>query len=206
MKESSSDREFWVALSEKMTHYTDQEIIDILRKRKSYEPEAVRIATGEALRRNLIHSEQDLFSEKYAEQPASWTLFPCPENRETSHKIIRSMSRMLMLVGVIPVIYGVMKFQTGKYPEGVAMLVAGLLWVFASFMIYSRHDRRFWAPLLVVGLLAAVYVSRMLLLVKGLRVLDYVVPGILFLVVFYVLFFLRALLRKHVDRCQQPWE
>jgi uncharacterized membrane protein len=86
------------------------------------------------------------------------------------------------------------------------MLVAGLLWVFASFMIYSRHDRRFWAPLLVVGLLAAVYVSRMLLLVKGLSVLDYVVPGILFLVVFYVLFFLRALLRKHVDRCQQPWE
>ena len=199
MKESDSDREFWDGLREKMTHYTDHEIMDILRKRKSYEPEAVRIATNEAIRRNLIHSEQDLFSDKFAEQPTSWTLFPCPENKETRDKIIRSMSRMLMLVGVIPVIYGVLKFQNGKYPEGVAILVAGLLWVFSSFMIFSRKDRRFWAPILVVGLLALVYVSRMFLLVKGLRVMDYVVPGILFLVVFYVLFFLRALLKRQSE-------
>lgn len=199
MKESDSDMEFWNGLREKMTHYTDHEITDILRKRKSYEPEAVRIATDEAIRRNLIHSEQDLFSDKYSDQPTSWTLFPCPENKETRDKIIRSMSRVLMLVGVIPAIYGVLKFQTGKYPEGVAIFVAGLLWVFAAFMIFSRKDRRFWAPILVVGFLGLVYVSRMFLLVKGLRVMDYVVPGILFLVVFYVLFFLRAMLIRQSE-------
>jgi hypothetical protein len=196
MKKTGYDTEFWNELREKMTHYTDQEVIEILRKRKSYEPEAARIATDEAIRRNLIHSEQDLFSTKFSEQPSSLTLFPCPEKLESRDKIIRSISRMLMLTGVIPAIFGVLKFPAGKYPEGIAMLAAGLLWIFASFMISSRHDKRYWPPLLVIGLLSAGYVTRMLLLVRGLRVMDYVIPAILFALVLYLLFFLRALLNK----------
>ena len=192
----NNDTEFWDRLKVKMTEYGDEEIMDILRKINLYEPPARKMAIEEAIRRKLIHSEQDLFSPDFAPPKLKFTLFPSSEKRETVLRIIRSLSRALLIAGVIPVIFGILKFQVAKYGEGGALVLTGLIWISSAWMVYTRQDRRYWLPLLVIALLSAAYVARILILLKGLRTMDYVVPGILFLVVFYSLLYLRFLLRK----------
>ena len=55
---------------------SDEEILVILKKRKQYQPEAAKLAIQEAIKRGLINSEQDLFSEKFQEQSSKSFLFP----------------------------------------------------------------------------------------------------------------------------------
>ena len=185
-------------LETKIKEYSDEEILSILRKFKLYEPVAQEIALEEAMRRNLIQSEQELVSFGNTTEKLTFSLFPLPAKAETIFKIIRSISRSLLIAGVIPVVFGILKFQVLKYTEGSALVLAGLIWMSSSWMIYIRQDRRFWAPMLVIALLSAAFVARILLLLKGLRTMDYVVPGVLFLVVFYCIFYLRFLDRKSV--------
>lgn len=192
----SNDNEFWDRLKVRMTEYRDEEIMDILRKINLYEPPARKLALEEAIRRKLIHSEQDLFAPDFAPKKLKFSLFPSSEKRETVTRTIRSLSRALLLAGVIPVIFGILKFQVAKYGEGSALMLTGLVWISAAWMVYTRQDHRYWSPLWIITLLSAAYVARILILLKGLRTMDYVVPAILFLVVFYCLFYLRFLLKK----------
>lgn len=191
-----NDNEFWDRLKVRMKEYSDEEILDILRKIRLYEPPAQRMAIDEAIRRKLIHSEQDLYSESFRAPRLKFTLFPSPDRKQTVLRIIRSMSRALLIAGVIPVIFGILKFQVAKFGEGSALVLTGLIWITSAWMVYTRQDQRYWSPLLIIALLSAAYVARILILLKGLRTMDYVIPGILFLVVFYCLFYLRFLLRK----------
>jgi hypothetical protein len=200
MINGNNDQDFWERLAIKMSEYSDEEIISILRKHKLYEPKAQEIAIAEAIRRGIIHSEQDLFSENFRTEPSRFTLFPHPEKKETMLKIVRSMSRALLLAGVIPIVFGVLKFQVFKYAEGSALVFAGLIWITSAWLIFSRQEKKFLTPMLVIAILSAVYVARILFLLKGLKVMDYAVPSILFVVILYSLFYLRSLLRKLPDK------
>ena len=191
---NDNDPDFWNRLAERMQEYSDEEILAILTKLKLYEPEAQKIAVDEAIRRKLIHSEQDLFSPGFRPAPSRFTLFPHPEKKESILKIIRSLSRALLIAGVIPVVFGILKFQVAKYAEGSALVLTGLVWITFMWMVDARQDRRFWSPLLVILLLSALYAGRILVLLKGLRTMDYVIPDTLFLLIFYALFYLRKLL------------
>jgi len=192
----NEDNDFWERLARQMSEYSDEEIISVLQKLKLYEPQAQKLAVDEAIRRGIIHSEQDLFSEKFRTKPSRFTLFPCPEKKEIIFRIIKSISRALLVAGVIPMIFGFLKFQVFKYAEGSAMALVGLIWMTAAWMLFSRQDRRFWPLLLVIAVMSLMYVARVLILLKGLRVMDYVIPSILFLVIFYSIFYLRKLLLK----------
>lgn len=200
MTDGNNDSDFWERLAVKMSEYSDEEIILILRKRRLYEPQAQKIAITEAIRRGIIHSEQDLFSDNFKPRPAGFTLFPYPEKKEVILKIVKSMSRALLLAGIIPIIFGILKFQVFKYAEGSAMVLVGLIWITSAWMIFSRQEKKFLTPMLVLAALSGVYVARILFLLKGLRVMDYVIPSILFLVILYSLFYLRSLLRKIPDK------
>ena len=196
MIENNEEKEFWDRLALRMKEYSDEEIYSILQKHKLYEPPARKLAITEAIRRGLIHSEQDLFSENFSSDSSGFTIFPSPDKPETVLKIVRSISRAILVAGVIPIIFGVLKFQVFKYAEGSSLILVGLIWVTSAWLIFTRQDRRFLSPLLVIAVLSALYVARILFLLKGLRTMDYVIPSILFVVVLYILFYLRSLLRK----------
>jgi len=196
MIENNGEKEFWDRLALKMKEYSDEEIYSILRKHKLYEPPARKLAIEEAIRRGLIHSEQDLLREDFSPDPSGFTIFPSPDKTETVFKIVRSMSRAILVAGVIPVVFGILKFQVFKYVEGSSLVLVGLIWMTSAWMIFTRQERKFLSPLFVIAFLGAIYVARILILLKGLRTMDYVIPAILFVVVFYILFYLRALLRK----------
>jgi hypothetical protein len=112
-------------------------------------------------------------------------------------KIVRSISRAILVAGVIPIIFRVLKFQVLKYAEGSSFVFG---WVNLDNLrmdyLHPAGPEILLTPLLVIAVLSALYVARILFLLKGLRTMDYIIPSILFAVIFYILFYLRALMRK----------
>ena len=48
-----------ISFEEQFLDISDQEIVNILKMRKHYQPEAAQTAVNEALKRGIIHSEDD---------------------------------------------------------------------------------------------------------------------------------------------------
>ncbi len=113
--------------------YSDAEILNILKKRNHYQPEAARLVISEALKRGLINSEDDLLEKEFRTKPLKKTLFPQIEDKQQKKKISRSITRGLLITGVIPVIFGILKLNEGAQVEGSFVTIGGVLWIiFAS--------------------------------------------------------------------------
>lgn len=199
MEEEKDDNQLWQQLKERMQGYPDEELITILKKRKHYRPEAAKLATEEAIRRGLIHSEQDLFSPKFETPPLKFSFFPYIDNETTRVRVIKSLSRSLMITGIIPIIWGIMKFPLQKYLEGASLLSLGLIWTGMAWLVMTRRERRFLSPLFVIALLSAIYAVRILLAFQQLRPMDILVPAVVYGIVFYALFYIRSLLKKTTE-------
>lgn len=195
--------DFWENLAVKMQNYSDEEVLEVLRKLNHYEPQAAKLAIAEGIKRGLINSEQDLLSEEFRAKSLHFTLFPMPDKKTAILKIIRSISRSILLVGLIPLIFGIMKLRTGNVAVNVGIILTGVLWFFSAWSIFERQDRRFWMPLIVIAFLATLYAIRIMTGLKGLRTMDYVVAAILFSIIFYCLFYLRQLLRRFGQKKSQ---
>lgn len=190
-----TDREsLWQKLEEKVAVLDDAEILDALKIRDRYEPEAVKIYVNEAVKRRLIHSEQDLFSSEFACKPRRSSPFPIPENSNIQRRIIRSFSRTLIIVGLIPILMGIRQISEHQLISSIVMMAVGIVWIASSLMIFIRQHRTFWIPMLILALAACVFAGRLLILNSYSKPMDYAVFIIFFGIVFYALFYLRKLL------------
>jgi len=173
--------------------YSDEEILKILIKRKQYQPEAADLAVQEAIRRRLINSEQDLFEEEFQETPASFQLFPFIEKKEIRIKIRKSIARALLIVGVIPFVWGVLKITESNLFEGILLILLGGIWIFAAGQIMSGVVSKMVGLLFVMLFASVAYIVKLFLGMKGLSVMDFAVPVILVLFITYGLLFIKRL-------------
>ena len=123
--------DFWSAIPQ----YSDEEVLKILKKRKLYQVEAANLAVKEAIKRGLINSEQDLFDEEFKEEKISMKLFPTIEKEENKNKIRKSISRVLLIVGALPVTWGVIKITDTILFEGLLLISLGIIWMYAAAQI-----------------------------------------------------------------------
>lgn len=184
----------WEKLAGKAAGYTDDEILDALKKRDRYEPAAVKIFVDEAVKRGLIHSEQDLFSPGFACEPRRLSLFPVPENRDIQRRIIRSFSRTLMIAGAIPILAGVKEIAENQLIYGIVMIIAGIIWVAAAFVIFRQQRREPWMVMLALALIGCVFAGWQIFSANNSKIMDYAVFIVISGVLFYALFYLRKLL------------
>ncbi len=173
-----------------------EELVKVLKKRKQYQPEAAEEAVREALRRGIIRGEEELASPEYDEPFRKLTLFPCPGNEEGRIRQLRSLLRGLMIPGLIPIIYGVTKFLIPKYAEGAGLISLGVIWIAMTWFVMERKEKRLILPLFLLALLSMVYAGRLLSFFKYLKVIDVLVPLVLYALIFYFLFYVLSLLRK----------
>jgi hypothetical protein len=183
-------------IANNMNRLTDSELIDVLKKRKLYQPEAAELAILEAIRRGIIHSEQDLFSPGFETPATKFSLFPYPDSDTVRDKILKSLMRSLMIVALIPVYFGVMKFGVSKYAEGTALISLGVIWVALAWFIMNRAERRIIYPMILLTILSMIYAGRILFAFQYLSWTDILFPIILFLFIVYALFYAYTLLRK----------
>jgi len=174
-------------------NYSDEEIYSILKKRKQYQPEAANLAIKEAIKRGLINSEQDLFSEKFQENPAKSGLFPIISDDKHREKIRKSISRILLITGVIPVFWGSLEIIRSKLVEGILLVLLGAIWIYASAQLTKSFQTKMVNLLFVILIATAAYIVKIMLEMKGLAIMDYFIPVIIFSFITYGLLFIRRL-------------
>lgn len=190
-KSKKTDTDF----RESIPEASDEEIVQILKKRSYYIPEAAELAITEAIKRGIIHSEQDLLAEEYREEELSFTWFPRIHDLFTRAKIRKSIARSLVIAGVIPLVYGMLEMNRGVRWEGSLILVFGLLWMFLAAQLNRHYHKNFVWGLLGCDVIGAAFVFFRIFRHSEKLFLDLFIAGALFVLVTYGLSYL-VLMRR----------
>jgi hypothetical protein len=203
---------FWTNINGKMSkngrkeetrHSVEEHILDLpreelltaLKNRKGYEPEAEKIIVRESLRRGLIGSEEDLAMPEFNASVRRFSLFPYPDTEATRIRIIRSLMRSLMIPGVIPVYFGILKFGIPKVAEGAALVSAGVIWIGLALLGMLKNERRALWPMFFLLVLSALYSGRLLLAYANLDWVTVFIPIVLYLFAIYALIYSYVLMK-----------
>ena len=139
--------------------YSDEQIIEVLKLRDHYQPEAAKLAIDEALRRRIIHSEQDLFAEEYRCDPIKFSLFPNIKREHNQVKIRKSIARSLVVCSVFPIIFGLIELNRNNFIEGSVGLFFGLIWLFCASQLIKAFHLILVRVLMLETILAALFVG-----------------------------------------------
>jgi hypothetical protein len=200
MKQLESDPEFLERLERRFREMPDADVTEVLKKRDQYQRSAIDFAVREALRRGLIHSEEEMDEPRFSQESARFTLFPLPEKTETRTKIFRSLCRSLMIAGVIPAFYGVMKLSSQRFTEGTALISIGVIWIGMSWFLMERSEKWLIFPLFFLLLISVPYVVRIMTWHISLKWTDFFIPSVLFVLIVYSLFYVYAILKNQPAR------
>jgi hypothetical protein len=173
--------------------YSDSEIINILKKRNLYQPEAAELAIKEAIKREIIYSEHDLLSEEYRVKPLKNSIFPNIENENQRKKISKSITRGLIIAGAIPLIYGIMQFFDGNLTEGFIISSGSLIWLVFSVLLFRVVKRPIINSLFVIALISVFYLANLFIQRSSLKMMDFFIPIFFYFLVFYGLLFLKKI-------------
>lgn len=187
-KKRYSKRE--VDFREDIPNYSDEQLKEVLKLRDHYQPEAAKLAIEEALKRGIINSEQDLFSEEFRCEEIQFSLFPKIKRNRNRIKIRRSIARSLVICSVLPVVYGLVEMKTGNRWEGAAILLFGLLWLFCSAQLIKLYHVLFIRSLMAGTILGVSYICYRLISSQTYIFMDFFLVLVLAGLIFYGLIFL----------------
>lgn len=173
--------------------YNNEEILNVLKKRKQYQKEAADIAIREAIKRGLINSEQDLFAEEFQEKPTEFSIFPTIENNRTRTKIRKSIARVLLISGAVPLIFGTIKINEGQILEGSLLIVLTAIWVYATIQQFKAANLKMINLLFVILAASVIYIIKLFVFFENPVLLDFLIPGILGALITYGLLFIRRM-------------
>lgn len=195
MMEKSNDKNQIPEFKKIIAGYSDEELRKVLKKRKLYQKEAADFAIQEAIRREIIYSEQDLFAKEYKDEPEKFSIFPSIDNEKTSTKFKRSISRSLLMMGVLPSVWGVIKILGGFQIEGVLIFIFGAAWSFTSYQLMRlvNPDLKLVYLMFLMALLAAGYIIRNFVISNSLTRIDILITAIGVGFVLYAIGFLGRL-------------
>lgn len=174
--------------------HSDEQILEILKKRDYYQSEAVKIALDEAIERKLIHSEQDLFSPEFSTEPLKRKLIPDINREKNRIKIRKSLGRSLLIAGVLPLIFGFVQYNNNQVIEGIVLLGFGLFWMYLSSQLMQNGSKKNVVILMACTFLSMFYVVYLFAKSKSVIFMDVFIVALIYLLIFYGLFFIRKLI------------
>ena len=176
---------------ELIPNYTDEELTEILKKRRHYQPEAAELAVNEAIKRGIVKNQEDLSMPEFQENPPEkFRFFPVIDDEKNRTKIRKSISRMLILAGIIPLIFGVRMMQN-SWEWGILFMVYGFIWMIPAFMIFRRYDQRMVKVLFILFFLSFLYVVILFVTSGFTGFSDFFAALVFYLLFGYGLLFLR---------------
>ncbi len=176
MTEKSNDEVNAPGFKQIIAAYSDEEIKNVLKKRRLYQEDAADFAIQEAIRRGIIFSEQDLFAKEYKHVPEKFSLFPTIENVKARVKFKRSISRSLLILGAIPLVFGGIEIFEYQSIEGVIVFIFGVVWSLTSYQLMRRTmDKKLVYLMLLLLFLAVGYIIKMMVSIHSLTTIDVLV-------------------------------
>lgn len=171
----------------------DKQIIEVLKQRKHYQEAAAEAAINEAIARGLINSEHDLMADKYRHEPLKFSLFPEIENQISRDKVRKSLTRSLLFLGAIILVWGAWQLFQHNYNEGIGFLIAGIVWELISFSFFKSVNGAKVNLLLAIQGVAAVYAIVKLATQKNVMFIDLFILAVLFGLVLYGLIYMKKI-------------
>jgi hypothetical protein len=190
------DKEILDSLVEKYAAYSDEQIMEILKKQKYYQPEAAKIAIDEAIRRGIIRNEDDLLAPGFRHTPRKFSLFPEIERIEAREKLIRSMARIILFIGFLPIIYGVLKIADRKTFEAAMFIGFGILWVGLSLLILKKPKPFFIYSIFILSIASVGFAIKLFSGMPLLKFADVFVTFVIFGILYYNLVYILILSRR----------
>lgn len=176
-----------------IANYSDEELRKVLKKRNLYQKEAADFAIGEAIKRGLIFSEQDLFAREFQPEPEKFTLFPAVENEKARAKFRKSITRSLILIGALPMVWGgIMIFKTQSI-EGIVLFLFGAVWSIISFQLMRSVNTKLIITLFLMLMLVIAYFVKVFISVSFLKMIDVAFTAIVIGFIAYGIGFLSRL-------------
>jgi hypothetical protein len=167
----------------------DEQLLEVIEKRSLYQPEAAEVAVRISLERGMFDSEHDLPDPRIHEKHLKLKLFPVIETRKNRLRIRKSVARMLFLAGLLPAIWGIVRFNSGFSTEGAVLLVYALLWMGSAAWLIRNYASAAVTVLFLLAGLSLAYIIRMLLVNPSFVFMDFFIIGVLYLLMVYGLFF-----------------
>ena len=184
-------------LEKRIRSRNDAELIEVLKLRDSYTPEAVEFAIDEALVRGLIASTEDLKLPRFqTDESSRKSLFPYLHEEKQFVRVFSSLTRLLYLIAVLPLIVGVLKLTDLHVVNAVSFLIIGGTWLLLSILTAKKKDPRLPLLLILVFFAGLALTLSDTYLLARLKLDDFVVIGIAVVVVLYVLLYLKLLLAR----------
>jgi hypothetical protein len=195
MPEKSITAEQNNGFEELMGNMEDEQLETVLQKRNHYQEKAVEAAVREAIRRGLIHSEEDLLAPEFRPKPLKTKLFPDIENEKVRNKIRKSIARGLLIAGILPLIWGVLKINAGYRSEGLMVLAFGLVWMGISGSLIRQMLPGAVKILYALIAFSLAYTGRLLFSQPVIEFMDTFIITVLYLFILYGLTYLWRLYR-----------
>jgi hypothetical protein len=182
-------------LKKKICGLSDDDLIGLLKIRESYRKEAVAIAVQEAIARGLVSSEKELEKPEFnAVKTYSKSIFPELDTDAQFQKTFASLVRILYLIALGPLVFGVLGFVEGKMADGIFLSSAGVLWILSAIQLQKQKDQRMPIVLIFIFLATIAFIFIRQPEVFSLQLKDLFVYGLIFFGVLYILVYLRILL------------
>lgn len=195
MPVNSNSSEQKTDFAEAMAELSNEQLIDVLKKRNLYQKAAADQAIYEAIKRGIILSEEDLLGPEFREKKLKRQLFPEIENEKIQHKIRRSIARGLLLAGSLPAILGVVRLTRGSFTDGIILLGFTAIWMTAAVGMFRSFSRTALTVLITLTILSVVYALKLLFTPPGNTIMDKFIVVMLYLLVAYGLIYLKRLNR-----------
>ena len=194
MTEKSNDDTNIPEFEKIIAAHSDSELRNVLRKRKLYQKDAADFAIQEAIRRGIIFSEQDLFAKEYKHEADKFSIFPTIENEKARAKFKKSISRSMLMLGAVPLVFGGIKIFEFQSIEGIVIFVFGFVWSLTSFQLMRKAvDEKLVYLLFLLLVLAIGYIVKMMISTHSLNTIDILITFIGAGFVLYGIGFLKKL-------------
>ncbi len=173
--------------------YSDNELKNVLRKRALYQKEAADFAVQEAIRRGLIYSEQDLFAREFKMEPEKFSVFPSIENNVIRARYRKSITRALIIIGALPMVWGGVKIFETQNLEGILIFIFGVAWSLISFQLLRSVKLALIYLMFFLLALWTAYLVKMIISARTLIAVDILMAVLAVGIVFYFIGFLGKL-------------
>lgn len=182
------------SLKSRFEHYSDEQLLEILKNQAGYQELAVEVAVEVALFRGLINSREDLPGlESPAQKTTGSPIFPRFNTASQTRKVIKSLMRVVYLATLFPLIYAGLAYAGGNQLNFIVFGGLGLSWGLLAYQAGQTHRGGYiylMLLLLVAGPLLFFLLNRPSRFPGTIDLLIWVLS---FFLLLYILLYLRVL-------------
>ncbi len=200
MKKDSNSNDQGKSFEYRLKEMSDEEIIIILKFREHYQPQAVKDAIKEALKRGIISSIEDLDKDEFKPQalPAK-SLFPIGYTEAQNIAIFKSLCRTFYIIGILPLIFSYFLFRDKMIIQAITSVIISLSVLFIIFKI--EKTKLIWLTqlIMILNIPAIIFAIYTITNSTDFTKLDYAAIIIIVLVLLYISLYLNKI-TTHINK------